>query len=290
MNQSFFAPGKLLLSAEYSVLQGAKAVAVPTKLGQRLEVEESDSDNEAGWKAYDHKDKPWLDFEINHASNREELLVQKIIAEACTDKDLKGTSFRAHLDFPREWGLGSSSTFISLIAQWAGKDVWPLFFKYLKGSGYDVAVAQSGKNLMYWLEEAKKPMWKELALPKIFEKTLLIYLGQKQNSASEVVRFEKFNHNQSYFDQISALSEGLLAIEDIASLQDWMVRHEALTGEIIQKSPLKAQRFPKLEGSIKSLGAWGGDFAWYAGPRDKEYFKSLGYHQVFSFYELVQRI
>ena len=34
----FYAKGKLLLTAEYAVLGGAKALGLPTKLGQSLDV------------------------------------------------------------------------------------------------------------------------------------------------------------------------------------------------------------------------------------------------------------
>ena len=38
-SSSFFANGKLLLTSEYLVLDGAKAFAIPTKKGQSLHVE-----------------------------------------------------------------------------------------------------------------------------------------------------------------------------------------------------------------------------------------------------------
>lgn len=287
MGKSFFAPGKLLLSGEYSVLQGATAIAVPTQKGQSLKV--SKSANQSHWKALDHHSNTWLDFDIEEAQSDQELLVKRVLEDAAPSLLKEDWFFEAKLDFPREWGLGSSSTFISLIARWAGVDVWDLFFKYLKGSGYDVAVAELGKNLKYWLNESKEPNWEIVHLPNCFEDTLLVYLGQKQNSAQEVVRFEKIGLNRHQIENISGLSEDLLYIEDSKSLQDWMNMHEALTGELIQRPTLKAQLFPKLEGSIKSLGAWGGDFAWYAGPMDKSYFEELGYPQVFHFYEIVQR-
>jgi len=40
-SQSFYGNGKLLLSAEYFVLDGAVALALPTKLGQSLHVQEN---------------------------------------------------------------------------------------------------------------------------------------------------------------------------------------------------------------------------------------------------------
>ena len=36
--QKFYSHGKLLITSEYAVLDGAKALAVPTKLGQSLKV------------------------------------------------------------------------------------------------------------------------------------------------------------------------------------------------------------------------------------------------------------
>ncbi|MEM0993828.1 MAG: GHMP kinase, partial [Bacteroidota bacterium] len=35
---SYYAHGKLLLTGEYAVLDGAVALAVPSKLGQRLDI------------------------------------------------------------------------------------------------------------------------------------------------------------------------------------------------------------------------------------------------------------
>ena len=42
LEQNFYSNGKLLLTAEYLVLDGAKALALPTKFGQDLEVKKID--------------------------------------------------------------------------------------------------------------------------------------------------------------------------------------------------------------------------------------------------------
>ncbi|MGB2013778.1 MAG: GHMP kinase, partial [Flavobacteriaceae bacterium] len=62
----FYSHGKLLLSAEYAVLNGAKALALPTKLGQSLEVKTIEQP-EIRWKSFDHKNKLW--FETNLTIN-----------------------------------------------------------------------------------------------------------------------------------------------------------------------------------------------------------------------------
>ena len=42
-NQTFYSNGKLLLTGEYVVLDGAKALAVPTRFGQNLIVKKGNN-------------------------------------------------------------------------------------------------------------------------------------------------------------------------------------------------------------------------------------------------------
>ena len=55
--------GKLLLTGEYVVLDGANALAIPTKYGQSLTVEPNDS-NTIVWKSYNELDKVWFEDEF----------------------------------------------------------------------------------------------------------------------------------------------------------------------------------------------------------------------------------
>ncbi len=50
--QNFYSRGKLLLTGEYVVLDGALALALPTKFGQSLKVQPIDSQN-IFWKSID---------------------------------------------------------------------------------------------------------------------------------------------------------------------------------------------------------------------------------------------
>ena len=56
----FYAKGKLLLTAEYAVLGGAKALALPTKLGQSLEITETTS-GIITWKSVDVNGQLWYE-------------------------------------------------------------------------------------------------------------------------------------------------------------------------------------------------------------------------------------
>ena len=136
----FYSNGKLLLTGEYLVLDGALALAIPTKLGQSLSVQPA-SEKGLFWKSLDMHGNCWFQEEF---SLRKECTLstpsdisktlQKILREAqklnpdfLTSQGALQVTTR--LDFPRDWGLGSSSTLINNIAQWAEVDAFQLLKK-----------------------------------------------------------------------------------------------------------------------------------------------------------------
>ena len=58
--KEFFSQGKVLLTAEYAVLEGVKALALPTIKGQSLTVKTTESQSIV-WKAFTHDDQLWID-------------------------------------------------------------------------------------------------------------------------------------------------------------------------------------------------------------------------------------
>ena len=66
MKNHIFSPGKLLITSEYFVLDGALALAVPTRLGQDFySEEEKDGASMVFWEAL-HENKPWLSIQIDY--------------------------------------------------------------------------------------------------------------------------------------------------------------------------------------------------------------------------------
>ena len=61
--ESFYSHGKLLLSAEYLVLKGAMALALPTKLGQYLSFKKPS--NYLRWKSFDENGIQWFDAKFS---------------------------------------------------------------------------------------------------------------------------------------------------------------------------------------------------------------------------------
>ena len=155
MAGTLFSPGKLLLTSEYVVLDGALALAVPTKWGQEFFFEETqDGFSTVFWEAY-HQDILWLKAEINYktweitSSNLPQaaafiLKVLQNVQKLSGDKFRSASSYhlKTNLQFPADYGLGSSSTLMNNLAEWAGIDAFKLNELSLGGSGYDIAVAK----------------------------------------------------------------------------------------------------------------------------------------------------
>jgi len=63
MKQTFYSNGKLLITGEYVVLDGAKAFALPTKFGQNLIIEETEGQI-IHWKSVDSDGSIWFEDTI----------------------------------------------------------------------------------------------------------------------------------------------------------------------------------------------------------------------------------
>ena len=61
------------------------------------------------------------------------------------EKKLVGKECKTFLEFDKSWGLGSSSTLISLISQWTNANPYELLTKSFGGGGYDIACANNNQ-------------------------------------------------------------------------------------------------------------------------------------------------
>ena len=76
--QTFFSHGKLLITGEYVVLDSALSLAVPTKLGQKMEVlfEENLADNTLTWYSIDSEGETWYREELLLVEANNQIQVQ----------------------------------------------------------------------------------------------------------------------------------------------------------------------------------------------------------------------
>lgn len=238
--QSYYARGKLLLTGEYFVLDGAKALATPTRLGQSLEVYYSHSfDPYLYWESEDEKGQIWFSgkfdfwqFKIIEASCFETAKrLQKVLREA---RKLNSHFLRENcnihvktqLEFPLSWGLGSSSTLVYTIAQWAYVSPFLLHFRTHPGSGYDMACAQANSSIFYQKLHDEGPVWGEVDFNPSFKNQLyFLYLGNKQNTLDSIKHYNDFKWEMKSHRQLVEYV-GLLTDQIIA----WPSRLETFFG------------------------------------------------------------
>ncbi len=305
-NQYFFGSGKVLITGEYFVLDGALALAVPTKVGQSLSVKYAQSFSPSlSWKSYDVKGNCWFDskFEFWHFKcldenpSEEALLLQKILQQVRKQnshflRDDVDVKVETRLGFPLDWGLGSSSSLIYNIAQWAYVSPFELLFKTYGGSGYDIACAQSDGPIAY-KKNSGGPHWSPIYFNPTFRENLyFVYLGKKQNSRDAIKDYSKKRPvPQASLTKMTELTQEFLNAATLKQFQAAMVTHEKLVAETISMTPIKDELFSDFSGSIKSLGAWGGDFILVATDEAqsyvKNYFNNKGLNVVYSYDDLI---
>jgi mevalonate kinase len=295
LTQTFFAHGKLLLAGEYTVLKGGSALAIPTRYGQSLLLSENKKE-ELSWQSLNHLDEVWFEAKFDLKLN---LISTNSVDKAAYLKKLLSVAFDlsqsqptaqmlvSKLDFPNNWGLGSSSTLVHLIGQWQKVDPMELFFKTSTGSGYDVACAGQKKPLLYRIHNRSEAQWESVELPKVFNEVCFIHLNKKQQSKPEVERFLKKKTSESEIDRVSQISKELLIIDSPSGLQRLMESHESILSQLLGHTPVKEQLFSDYNGSVKSLGAWGGDFIMALGENTEAYFRSKSYQTIIPFKDMI---
>ena len=307
MTKQYYSNGKLLITGEYLVLDGAQSLAVPTLYGQSLSVKET-QDRLLTWKSLDDKGKPWFesDYELEdfdpvtkNTVSEETLAIsvtlKKILLEArklnpSFLSTSQGYEITTALNFPREWGLGSSSTLINNIAQWAQIDAYVLLWNAFSGSGYDIACAQNNSPIIYQLKNSRPIVHSASFNPTFKSDLYFVYLNQKQNSRDGIAQYRNKEFNAfSAISQINSITQRILTCTRLSQFDKLIKKHESILSEILGTPTVKERLFSDFKGAIKSLGAWGGDFILATGNKTTpDYFKEKGYATVIPYSKMVK--
>jgi mevalonate kinase len=306
---TFFSHGKLLITGEYAVLDGALSLAVPTKLGQRMEVafEESAESNTLTWYSIDSDGETWYREEFLLLPEQDGVKIETYKMSVCNSNTVSdklceilnkaselNTNFlqdgsyvvKTYLDFPSDWGLGSSSTIICNIAKWAQVDAFELSAASFGGSGVDIAVGMLGGDVLYRSPE----LWEGFVYqPPFADQLFLVHLNQKQNSREGIATYKEKPIDKNLISEISNLTEWLIKTDDIETFQELIDKHEQLISTHINMPTVKKKYFNDYPYSVKSLGAWGGDFVLACGDeKSREYFTQKGFETVLPYKELIK--
>ena len=196
------------------------------------------------------------------------------------------------LDFPREWGLGSSSTVIHNMAQWADINPFHLHFYVSDGSGYDIACAGADGPLVYQVTDDELSYTEIDFEPNYLKKVHFVYLGNKQSSSDGIIHYtKKVKERKRIAAAVTKLTNSALACDNLDDFMTIMNDHEDIMSAALQLPKIKQERFSSFHGAIKSLGAWGGDFAMVASEMSasevQAYFKGRGCNKIISYQEML---
>jgi mevalonate kinase len=301
MKTRFYSNGKLLITSEYGVLDGALALAIPTKYGQSLNISPSDA-TILHWQSLDEKEQVWFTatfdsktFALKTCSNQDlavtlaHLLRETKALNPNFIAENQGAKVTSQLTFPRNWGLGSSSTLINNLAQWANVNPYELLKRTFGGSGYDIACAQHHSPILYQLKDGH-PLVEEITFDPPFKNRLyFVFLNQKQNSREAIANYRKQDFDKdALVKNLSHLTTLFLQTKHIQEFESHLERHEEVLSKVLNIKPVKELLFPDYFGAIKSLGGWGGDFVMVTGnEKTPGYFKAKGFDVVIPFEDMI---
>ena len=291
-----------MLTAEYAVLDGALALALPSRYGQSLSISEAQED--IHWTSFDENNNIWFQDKFEWVNGKliskahenpisKRLLqifdtVQQLNPGFLKDGDCY--NIKTHQDFNRLWGLGTSSTLINNIAQWAKIDAYELLNLTFGGSGYDIACAQHNQPITYHLTDDKKPAVEVVEFNPSFQTNLyFVYLEQKQDSRSGIKAYRALGKvdNRS-LTEISEITHSIINTSQLDEFNSLIDAHENIIARLISDEPIKTRLFNDFNGSIKSLGAWGGDFILVSSKTDPtDYFSAKGYKTIIPYRNMV---
>ena len=314
MSFSMRTNGKLLLTGEYFVTEGAVSLTLPTQLGQTLDVQilKKTGARQLVWKSYNKNNEIWFEAtfnlstfkieEFSGADDKEEVAdtLQNTLQQAkvLNPDFLSGEESweaKSVLEFSRDWGLGSSSTLITMVAEWAKVDPFVLLKSTFGGSGYDIVAAKADGPMLFQKFNGKNRWDKSNFNPAFKQHLYFVHLGKKQSSKEALVHYmvtapEEREKPMPRITQITHdIAQYTTELEDFENLIE---EHEGLVQSIIQQPRAKELYFSDFWGQIKSLGGWGGDFVLATSNKSEEetkaYFEEKGFDTVLTYKELIK--
>ena len=137
------------------------------------------------------------------------------------------------------------------------------------------------KKLIDVLEDLKKSLNKNGEQIDISE-------IKSNDDSSEIENYNNKKVSESTINEISNITSMILQCSSMESFEKLIESHELIISKLISKLTIKETLFKDFNGSIKSLGAWGGDVIMVTSHSDpSQYFIEKGYSTIFKFDELL---
>lgn len=286
------------------MLDGAKALALPTSYGQSMTIKNSRG-SDLVWVAFDMKGSTWFKshislYDFSAVDTTDEAVSKKLqkLLKNCVRLNSEflskwnGFKVETKLTFPRNWGLGSSSTLYCNLAEWADVNPLELYFKVDSGSGYDVACGMAQSPIIYICSDEEVGYTPIDFAPAYADSLYFVHLGQKQDSEEGIKDYlKKVKSKKSLVETISGLTEEVLAAKKLTDFESAIAKHENVISEALGYDKVQDKHFNDYWGQTKSLGAWGGDFILATSTKSesatKQYFADKGMDTCIGYRDMI---
>ena len=287
------------------MLNGAKALACPTVFGQKMEVKKGRG-SEIKWQSLDKNGEAWFsavislfDFKCEKCTDDivgdklSEILTESVRLNSDFLSKWNGLKVTTTCEFPLDWGLGSSSTLIYCIAQWADVDPYELYRRSFGGSGYDIACADANGPIFYQMGEDKPDIHAADIHSMVKDHIYFIHTGRKQSTAESIKEYYQLFKKipSTSIDEISNIGLELSKASSFDDMNELIATHEYIISDVLDRPRIKSDHFGDYWGEVKSLGAWGGDFVLATSDRDvketKTYFENKGLDVILPWSDMI---
>ena len=194
------------------------------------------------------------------------------------------------LNFKKDWGLGTSSTFVNNLAKWAKVDPYQLLFSTFKGSGYDIACCDLNHPIIFKKTNESIDVKKIKFKPPFIKNLFLIHLGKKQNTQLSIENYSKKQFDRiELIKKINTITDEFIKCNELTHFEELIQEHESIISKATSIIPIQNSNFSDYkDGKIKSLGAWGGDFILVTTKnKDLSYFKKRGLETIIPLEDIV---
>ena len=171
------------------------------------------------------------------------------------------------------------------------RDSYVILNETFGGSGYDIACSNLNQPILYSLKNGKRVIRKVKFNPGFRDNLYFVYLNKKQDSGKEIISYRNLNISDSDIDKVTSISKQIIKTKSQQEFDLLLDSHEEILSTILKRDTIKKELFSDFEGSIKNLGAWGGDFVLAScSYNPSSYFNGKGFNIIFSFNEMVNNI
>ncbi len=203
-----------------------------------------------------------------------------------------GYKVETHVEFPMDWGLGSSASLYHLIGQWAEINPLLLYFKIENGSGCDVACVVSESPIVYNVTDDEISYTPIKYSPKFHASLFFVHLNQKQDTAKGIKAYMKVvKKRKELASKITKITREIMETSSVQKFSELIATHEDVIAYYTGFPKVKDVYFSDFSGEVKSLGAWGGDFVLAATEMSNaevnNYFKDKGFETVVAYKDMV---